>query len=106
MTYTVYRTKEVNMLHLILESNELVTAIEKVKIDFKSFTQDDYSCSKYSDILAQILILILRRESKLKNELAAWEVEFVKSNAVPTFSDKKNNGFIGHIMKQLSYIGD
>ena len=49
----VYITKEANMLHLILGSNELVLA---------------------------------------NNGLA-----------VPTLSDKKNNGFVGNIMKQSSY---
>ena len=44
--------------------------------------------------------------AKLKNELASWKAEFVKSNglAVPTLSDKKNNGFVSNVMKQLAYI--
>ena len=81
-------------------------AIDKAKIDFKSFPQDDYFRSKYLDILAQIQTLILRTETKLKKELTAWEVEFVKNNglAVPSLSDKKNNAYVGNIMKQLSYI--
>ena len=74
----VYITKEVNILHLIPGSNELVLAIDKAKIDFKSFPQDDYFRSKYLDILAQLQTLILRTETKLKKELTAWEVEFVK----------------------------
>ena len=96
----VYITKEANMLHLILGSNELVLAIDKVKIDFKSFPQFRY--------IGRNSALILRTETKLKNELTAWEVEFVKKNnnglPVPTLIDKKNNGFVGNIMNQLSYI--
>ena len=56
----VYIKKEANMLHLILGSNELVLAIDKVKIDFKSIPQDDYLHSKYLDILVQIQTLILK----------------------------------------------
>ena len=74
----VYITKEANILHIILGSNELVLAIDKAKIYFKNFPPDDYLRSKYLDILAQIQTLILRTETKLKNELTAWEVEFVK----------------------------
>ena len=71
--HTEYRTKEANMLHLILGSNELVQSLDKAKNDLKSFPHDDYFRSKYLDILAQIQILILRKDTKLKNELAAWK---------------------------------
>ena len=76
---SVYKTKEANKLHLILGSNELVLAIDSAKIDLKSCSQNDYFHSKYSDISAQIQMLILRTETKLKNEVSTREVEFLKA---------------------------